>query len=135
MRTIGGVFDLPKCTQILYHQQLYLVCHVSKLVSWPLLAYGRSTYLIFLQLYRLYYHPNTLSSMAKLEGTRSGSVFNGWVLAVGALGMSLLNLLVVTPWTSKLMFKRHRLEKQEGKSYSDPTVSSAFHRSTKRLLT
>lgn len=60
--------------------------------------------------------------MMKLEGTRSASVFNGWVLAAGALATSLINLLVVTPWTSKLMFKRHRLEKQEGKSYSDPAV-------------
>jgi len=60
--------------------------------------------------------------MMKLESTRSGNVFNGWVLALGALGTSLINLLVVTPWTSKLMFKRHRLEKQEGKSYTDPTV-------------
>lgn len=63
--------------------------------------------------------------MAKLEATRSSTVFNGWVLAIGALGMSLINLLVVTPWTSKLMFQRHRLEKQEGKSYSDPSVSTA----------
>ncbi|KAK9899493.1 hypothetical protein P389DRAFT_191814 [Cystobasidium minutum MCA 4210] len=81
----------------------------------------------------LYFHPNTLSSMLKLDRTRSGDVFNGWVLVAGALGTSLTNLLVVTPWTSKLMFQRHRLEKQEGKSYSDPTASEELKALTSKF--
>jgi len=34
------------------------------------------------------------------------------------------NYFIIGPWTSSVMFQRHRLEKEEGKVYNEPGVSS-----------
>lgn len=60
-------------------------------------------------------------------------VTNAWILAVGYLGTSLLNLLVVTPLASKIMFKRHRLEREEKKSYTDPDASAELRAISKEF--
>jgi len=52
------------------------------------------------------------------------------VLQVYDLGSVVLaqgtNYFVIGPLTSKTMFERHRLEKEEGKVYNEPGVSDAM---------
>jgi len=52
-------------------------------------------------------------------------VLQAYTLAVVILSQG-LNSFVIGPLTSKTMFKRQRLEKEEGKAYSDPGVSDAM---------
>ncbi|TEB35101.1 hypothetical protein FA13DRAFT_1728902 [Coprinellus micaceus] len=49
-------------------------------------------------------------------------VAQAYALAIVLIGQG-LNYFVVGPMTSKLMFKRHKLEKEEGKAYNEPGVS------------
>ncbi|GAA5891755.1 hypothetical protein JCM5296_001852 [Sporobolomyces johnsonii] len=57
---------------------------------------------------------------------------NGWLL--GAMAISgVVNWLVVGPWTSSVMKKRHRRERIEGKDYSDADVSPEMQSLTKRF--
>jgi len=52
-------------------------------------------------------------------------VFQAYTIA-SVLVFQGLNNFVVGPMTSKVMFQRHRLEKEEGKVYSDPAASPAM---------
>jgi len=81
----------------------------------------------------LYNHPGTLSRMLDPSIFRMPSVFNAWIIGVGLFGMSLLNYAVITPWTSGLMFQRHKLERSEGKSYDDPAASAEMKDLTKQF--
>lgn len=87
-----------------------------------------STYIsTFMLGHWLYQHPGVSRAMFDTSlAMSSGATVNAWVLAIGFVGTSALNWLVVTPWTSKIMFRRHRLEREEGKSYTDPTASQAL---------
>ncbi|KAH9853085.1 hypothetical protein C2E23DRAFT_823195 [Lenzites betulinus] len=67
-----------------------------------------------------YSHPAVLT--AYLEPSR-GDVAQAYALAAVVLGQ-VANHSVVGPLTSKTMFKRHKLEKQEGKAYNEPGVSA-----------
>lgn len=53
-------------------------------------------------------------------------VAQAWALAIVLLAQG-LNDWVVGPLTSKTMFQRHKLEKAEGKSYTDEGVTSVFY--------
>lgn len=53
-------------------------------------------------------------------------VAQAWALAIVLLTQG-LNDWVIGPLTSKTMFQRHKLEKTEGKSYTDEGVTSAFY--------
>jgi len=59
------------------------------------------------------------------------------VLQVYDLGSVLLaqgtNYFVIGPLTSKTMFERHRLEKEEGKVYNEPGVSDAMKALNRRF--
>jgi len=52
-------------------------------------------------------------------------VAQAYALAIVLLSQS-LNYFVVGPLTSKIMFQRHKLEKEEGKIYNEPGVSAAM---------
>jgi hypothetical protein len=95
-----------------------------------------STYLsTFMLGHWLYQHPGVSRAMFDSAHLSSGSVVNAWVLAAGFLGTSAVNWLIVTPWTSGIMFKRHRLEREEGKSYTDPNASEAMKSLSKQFAT
>ncbi|GAA6064125.1 hypothetical protein JCM10212_006764 [Sporobolomyces blumeae] len=57
---------------------------------------------------------------------------NMWVLAV-MLGTSAANWLVVGPWTTAVMKKRHRRERIEGKDYNAADVSPEMKALNKRF--
>ncbi|KAI0823041.1 hypothetical protein BC628DRAFT_1417916 [Trametes gibbosa] len=67
-----------------------------------------------------YSHPAVLT--AYLEPCR-GDVAQAYALAAVVLSQA-ANHSVIGPLTSKTMFKRHKLEKQEGKGYNEPGVSA-----------
>ncbi|CAD6577582.1 MAG: hypothetical protein CYPHOPRED_000279 [Cyphobasidiales sp. Tagirdzhanova-0007] len=72
----------------------------------------------------LYYHPGTLTSMFNSSSLRNSNVLNAWTIVFGFIGNSLINLFIILPWTRQLMYKRHKLEREEGKSYTDANASS-----------
>ncbi|KAM0792892.1 hypothetical protein ACM66B_002654 [Microbotryomycetes sp. NB124-2] len=55
-------------------------------------------------------------------GKLVSSSYNAWLLAIMA-STGALNLLFVGPWTTAIMHKRHKLERREGKSYTDKPAS------------
>jgi hypothetical protein len=98
--------------------------------------FSMSTYLsTFMLGHWLYQHPGVSRAMFDPAHLSSGSVVNAWILAAGFLGTSAVNWLIVTPWTSGIMFKRHRLEREEGKSYTDPNASEAMKSLSKQFAT
>lgn len=96
-----------------------------------------STYIsTFMLGHWLYQHPGVSRAMFDSNTVASsGAVANAWVLAAGFVATSAVNWLVVTPWTSKIMFKRHRLEREEGKSYTDPNASEEMKSLSKQFAT
>ncbi|KAK4056341.1 hypothetical protein OIO90_002785 [Microbotryomycetes sp. JL221] len=58
--------------------------------------------------------------------------WNAWLLTV-MVSTGLLNLLFVGPWTTAIMKRRHKLERLEGKSYSDKPASSAMTELNKKF--
>jgi len=65
-------------------------------------------------------HPAVLANISK---PHIAEVAQAYVLA-GVIAVQGINQAVIGPTTSKTMFKRHKLEKEEGKSYNDPGVSA-----------
>jgi len=51
------------------------------------------------------------------------NVLQAYALATVLLGQG-ANYFIIGPLTSKTMFKRHKLEKEEGKTYNEPGVSA-----------
>ncbi|KAI0639108.1 hypothetical protein C8Q77DRAFT_36831 [Trametes polyzona] len=66
-----------------------------------------------------YSHPKVLTHY--LDAT-DGDVAQAYALVAVVLSQA-ANHFVIGPLTSKTMFKRHRLEKEEGKAYNEPGVS------------
>ncbi|KAK4694137.1 hypothetical protein P7C70_g8791, partial [Phenoliferia sp. Uapishka_3] len=60
-----------------------------------------------------------------VKGETVSFSFNAWVLASMITG-ALANLVAVGPWTTGIMKQRHRLERLEGTSYTDPNPSPAM---------
>lgn len=65
-------------------------------------------------------HPDVLKHYAR---PNIADVAQAYALLTVFLSQS-FNYFVIGPMTSKTMFKRHRLEKEEGKSYNESGVSS-----------
>ncbi|EAU93139.2 hypothetical protein CC1G_10507 [Coprinopsis cinerea okayama7 len=74
-------------------------------------------------------HPSVL---ANLHQPRLADVAQAYALATVILAQG-SNLFVVGPWTSKVMFKRHKLEKEEGVQYNDPKASAQMKALTKQF--
>ncbi|VDB87351.1 unnamed protein product [Peniophora sp. CBMAI 1063] len=66
-----------------------------------------------------YKHPDVISYATK---PLVPDVFQAYALGSVIL-TCVANSFVLGPMTSKTMFKRHKLEKEEGKAYNDPGVS------------
>jgi len=64
-------------------------------------------------------HPDVFTQLAR---PRVADVAQAYTLATTILTQA-ANLFIVGPMTSRTMFQRHRLEKEEGKSYNDAGVS------------
>ncbi|KAI0067948.1 hypothetical protein BV25DRAFT_1794158 [Artomyces pyxidatus] len=69
-----------------------------------------------------YTHPAVLAHAAR---PAVADVAQAYALA-SVLVLQALNSLVIGPVTSKTMFLRHKLEKEEGKAYNEPGVSDAM---------
>ncbi|KAI0029990.1 hypothetical protein K488DRAFT_55175 [Vararia minispora EC-137] len=69
--------------------------------------------------YWTYTHPAVLEHYLN---PRVADVAQAYALGVVFLSQA-LNAFVIGPLTSKTMFKRHKLEKKEGKQYNEPGVS------------
>jgi len=67
-------------------------------------------------------HPNVLNFLAE---PRIGDVAQVYALATVMLAQA-SNYFIVGPMTSKVMFKRHRQEKEEGVAYNDPKASGTM---------
>ncbi|EIN13652.1 hypothetical protein PUNSTDRAFT_117368 [Punctularia strigosozonata HHB-11173 SS5] len=67
-------------------------------------------------------HPDVLSYIAKPTHV---DVAQAYALAFVLVNQT-INQLVVGPLTSRTMFQRHKLEKDEGKNYNDPAASDAM---------
>ncbi|WWC97864.1 hypothetical protein V866_004751 [Kwoniella sp. B9012] len=55
------------------------------------------------------------------------------LLIIGSLIPQLLNLIVVSPLASDVMFERHRQERVEGKEYDEPNVSETLQKLNKKF--
>ncbi|KAI0095259.1 hypothetical protein BDY19DRAFT_880500 [Irpex rosettiformis] len=69
-----------------------------------------------------YGHPTLLQNISSPE---VAEVAQAYSLAAVVLAQG-INQVVIGPMTSKTMFQRHKLEKEEGKAYNDPGVSGAM---------
>ncbi|CAF3869937.1 unnamed protein product [Rotaria magnacalcarata] len=58
---------------------------------------------------------------------------NGRIIFIIGLVGGLLNLAIVGPWTTKIMNERHKVEKEEGKQYSEPGISDRLKALNKRF--
>lgn len=67
-------------------------------------------------------HPDILTHITQY---RRADVAQAYALATVALSQG-FNFFIIGPMTSKVMFQRHRLEKEEGKTYNEPGVSKAM---------
>ncbi|KAG8943426.1 hypothetical protein FRC04_002891 [Tulasnella sp. 424] len=74
-------------------------------------------------------HPDVVPNFSR---PGLADVAQAWTLVVVG-SMQALNWLYLGPLTSSLMFKRHKLERAEGKSYTDPTVSDEMKALTKKF--
>jgi len=68
------------------------------------------------------FHPNILSNLNRPEVADVAQVY---ALASVLVGQG-LNYFSIGPMTSRMMFQRHRLEKEEGKAHNDPGASAAM---------
>ncbi|KAI0702429.1 hypothetical protein BC835DRAFT_1404281 [Cytidiella melzeri] len=69
------------------------------------------------------WHTGHPAVLANITNPHIADVAQAYALASVVAAQS-LNQLVIGPLTSKTMFKRHKLEKEEGKSYNEPDVSA-----------
>jgi hypothetical protein len=74
-------------------------------------------------------HPSLLENLANPS---IAEVAQAYALAAATVS-NLANLLVIGPITSKVMFQRHKLEREEGKSYDQAGVSEQMKALNKRF--
>jgi hypothetical protein len=91
----------------LQHKTFPVYFFISLILTSGLLAYWTFT------------HPNVLTH---ITDPSVADVTQAYTLA-SVFAAQGLNYWVIGPMTSKTMFKRHKLEKEEGKAYNDPGVS------------
>ncbi|GAA97413.1 uncharacterized protein L969DRAFT_94467 [Mixia osmundae IAM 14324] len=77
-------------------------------------------------------HPEIRSSVWSFS---RGPTFQAWTIGAGVLLPSLLNWAAIGPWVTGIMFERHRLEKREGKAYTDPEPSEEMKTLNSRFIT
>ncbi|KAH8923426.1 hypothetical protein BT69DRAFT_1202880, partial [Atractiella rhizophila] len=75
---------------------------------------------VYLLAFFYYSSPDLLHLYSPLQDERT---FNFYLIAAGMLGTAVTNRLIVGPWTNGIMKERHKLERAEGKSYTDKDVS------------
>ncbi|KAJ3555858.1 hypothetical protein NP233_g12107 [Leucocoprinus birnbaumii] len=77
----------------------------------------------------IYSHPDVTTHIAKPWVAEVAQVYAlGSVLAAQGA-----NYFIIGPMTSRTMFQRHKLEKEEGKQYSDPGVSNEMKALNRRF--
>ena len=76
-----------------------------------------------LLLTHLWFHPGLISSPTVPPHWATSEEGHQGLLILGGLVASIFNLVIVGPWTTEVMFERHRLERIEGKEYDSPSVS------------
>ncbi|KAG5654034.1 hypothetical protein H0H81_008050 [Sphagnurus paluster] len=76
-------------------------------------------------------HPDVLDHLTE---PRNADVAQVYALATVLFGQG-FNYFVIGPLTSKTMFQRHRLEKEEGKTYNEPGVSAEMKALNRRFGT
>ncbi|PFH46640.1 hypothetical protein AMATHDRAFT_154267 [Amanita thiersii Skay4041] len=79
--------------------------------------------------YWVFTHPDVASYLAH---PTMADVAQAYALFAVFGGQS-FNKFVIGPLTSETMFRRHRLEKEEGKNYNDPGVSPAMKSLNRRF--
>lgn len=79
--------------------------------------------------YWTFSHPNVI---AHIGNPGVADVTQAYALAFVFVSQG-LNYWVIGPLTSKVMFQRHKLEKDEGKTYSDPGVSKKMKSLNRRF--
>ncbi|CAF0980298.1 unnamed protein product [Adineta steineri] len=75
------------------------------------------------KLFPIYFSLQTALSGICLLTTRNRNA--QIIFVIGIVG-GLINLIVFGPWTIKLMNKRFTMERDEGKQYNEPDISSQF---------
>ncbi|KAF8641020.1 hypothetical protein AX17_000665 [Amanita inopinata Kibby_2008] len=79
--------------------------------------------------YWVFMHPDVMIHIAR---PTVADVAQAYALLT-VLGAQSFNRFVVGPMTSRTMFQRHRLEKEEGKNYNEPNVSSQMKALNRRF--
>ncbi|KAF8225829.1 hypothetical protein L208DRAFT_1304846 [Tricholoma matsutake] len=74
-------------------------------------------------------HPDVMTHITR---PNVADVAQAYVLVIPLFCQS-LNYFVIGPLTSKTMFRRHRLEKEEGKTYNEPGVSAEMQGLNRRF--
>ncbi|ORX39056.1 hypothetical protein BD324DRAFT_618376 [Kockovaella imperatae] len=88
-----------------------------------------------LLLTHLWFHPGLISSPRVPPHWTSCEEGHQGLFIVGSLTANLINWIIVGPWTTSVMFERHRLERLEGKEYDAENPSEAMTRVNKRFST
>jgi hypothetical protein len=92
-----------------------------------LLSFGLSSGLLGLWVLK---HPDVVTHISQPYYADVAQVYLlGWAIVLQGL-----NYFVLGPRTGKLMFKRHKLEKTEGKSYNDPEASAEMKALNKEFI-
>ncbi|OCF31397.1 hypothetical protein I317_05955 [Kwoniella heveanensis CBS 569] len=86
-----------------------------------------------LLLTHLYFHPGLISSPRVEPHWATSEAGHQGFLILAALIPQVLNLLVVGPWTSEVMFQRHRQERVESKEYDEAGVSEEMEKINKKF--
>jgi len=86
-----------------------------------------------LLLTHLYFHPGLISSPRVPPHWNSSEEGHQGLLILAGLVPQVINWLIVGPWTTEVMFERHRLERLEGKEYDEPNPSEAMASMNKKF--
>ncbi|WWC91314.1 uncharacterized protein L201_006257 [Kwoniella dendrophila CBS 6074] len=86
-----------------------------------------------LMLTHFYFHSDLISSPKVPPHFTSSPEGQQALLIIGSFVPQLLNLLVVSPLASNVMFERHRQERVEGKEYDEPNVSEDLQKLNKKF--
>ncbi|KAF8343773.1 uncharacterized protein EI90DRAFT_2176 [Cantharellus anzutake] len=74
-------------------------------------------------------YPSVISTYTDVS---KAEVVQAWILALAFI-LTSINTVWLGPKQSKIMWQRHKLEREEGKSYLDPTASDELKQLTARF--
>ncbi|WVR09146.1 hypothetical protein IAU60_006208 [Kwoniella sp. DSM 27419] len=86
-----------------------------------------------LLLTHLWFHPGLISSPRVEPHWTTCEAGHQGLMIIAAMLPQVLNLLVVGPYTSDLMFQRHRQERVEGKEYDEAGISAELESINKKF--